>query len=1224
MRGAKRFFALFGALALFIVAAGAALPLWFPWVAPRLLAPNHIHYAVYHREGWTHFTLDNLLCEQNGGVFTARRVRSLLPTAWLWDKFRSANQADFLTAEQWTCTIGPGTQSTPNSVHSSTQKLLSQLNFARQWVPVATLRNGAVEVLGQQITLPAAQWSNGTLRATLISPRWKQTASLRASLQSPTAFSLQLQAAGLETEVKGSLSPQSLQANGTLSWQTNRVVFSADFGPTGLFPARASLQANSIRLPGSLLRLKDYTGVLADARGQWQDGQFHLDVKARALPRARPAFPMPPLTVVLQASGDTNRLRIETAKISAPGIEASLAPALDITYSGQMLSQAATFTIAADLARLWPLPVAGNLSGKVSLRREPDAFPDVFFDLSSANVKGFGLDSSALNFEGYLIWPSLKVNLLRVQFANGSSFDLKGAANLQTRAIDAATLQLEASPTADFLPKGIQCGRLSLQASFQGPWQTPTHSGTAKLSGLCAPHLAPLAVTASWRGQSLHLDQFHALLTTGKSSCALDGACVLGRGQSEFSLRQLTLESPGQTLALAQPATLALRHSARGWDASLPALHWRGSSANLDLSAAFRWPENGDFNLTAQNFTLDPFREFLLKPPPAFELDQCRGSIHWSNGPAVFSCDLRLHAAAAGHPFTAAISVGGDAHGIALRQLVLETQGHPVVEGSGELPVVFTPARGRNSLQFDSADPLQLHAHTQSNPAFWSELTRGQRLALEEPSAQLDITGTLAAPRGTLALAARDLRLIVNTNYPALDASNLLALLDFSPARIQASRLQATFRGQTFAGGGELPVPSNFQKNWRELLDWRQARAWLHGQNLQLAAFAQLAPHYLAPQGLLNVDLAATNGQLSGRISITNAQSQPLLQIGAIQNLNADIAFSGRQIKIARCQGSLGGGPLSLSGEVDLSRRDPVTRLPFFALQARGNDVPLSRTAQLILRAAFQLKVSNADGGEPVISGAATLGHSYYLSDPTLLVPNRLAAPAQRPPYFSVDLEPFANWRLNLEVEGAKFLAVQSPFFDGVISASLRVGGTLRDPIALGNVTIDSGQIAFPFANLKVTQGQIYLTVADPYEPHLFITASARAYTYDVRMQVTGPADKPTLDFSSTPGLPSEEILLMLTTGEMPVNAATLTTEQRAGDIGMFVGKNTLSQLGIFPGGEDRLSFGNGEAFGELAFPEEVLDTYSAEYKLTRHWGLIGEYDPYGVSLGLKWLFYAK
>ena len=150
------------------------------------------------------------------------------------------------------------------------------------------------------------------------------------------------------------------------------------------------------------------------------------------------------------------------------------------------------------------------------------------------------------------------------------------------------------------------------------------------------------------------------------------------------------------------------------------------------------------------------------------------------------------------------------------------------------------------------------------------------------------------------------------------------------------------------------------------------------------------------------------------------------------------------------------------------------------------------------------------------------------------------------------------------------------------------------------------------------------LTSADPYLPQLLVAASGRAYTYDLRMQVSGPADHPLVEFSSTPGLSSDQILGMLTTGELPINTGSFTTEQRAGRIGLFAGKNVLSQLGLFPGGEERLTVGSGEGFGELTFPEEVLQTYSAEFQMTRHWSLVGEYDPFGVNLGLKWLFYSK
>ena len=183
----------------------------------------------------------------------------------------------------------------------------------------------------------------------------------------------------------------------------------------------------------------------------------------------------------------------------------------------------------------------------------------------------------------------------------------------------------------------------------------------------------------------------------------------------------------------------------------------------------------------------------------------------------------------------------------------------------------------------------------------------------------------------------------------------------------------------------------------------------------------------------------------------------------------------------------------------------------------------------------------------------------------------------------------------------------------------MHLQGTLKDPIAIGDVKIDSGEVRFPFATLPVTQGLVTLTSENPYHPQLTITAGARTFGYDIRMEMTGSADAPVIQFSSTPPLSSEQILLMISAGELPRGELTFSSAQKAQRLAIYVGKDLLSGLG-FAGGGNRLTVRSGEDISEAGKP-----TYSVEYKLAEDWAIIGEYDRFNdFNLMLKWRFYSK
>jgi translocation and assembly module TamB len=178
----------------------------------------------------------------------------------------------------------------------------------------------------------------------------------------------------------------------------------------------------------------------------------------------------------------------------------------------------------------------------------------------------------------------------------------------------------------------------------------------------------------------------------------------------------------------------------------------------------------------------------------------------------------------------------------------------------------------------------------------------------------------------------------------------------------------------------------------------------------------------------------------------------------------------------------------------------------------------------------------------------------------------------------------------------------------------------LREPLAIGEAKIESGQLQFPFANLRVQQGFISTTSEDPFRPTLYATAGSRTFGYDVQMTLTGPADKPIIEFSSTPPLTSEQVLLMITAGELPRRETTFSTEQRAGRLALFLGRSLLSKFTGDDGGAERLTVTSGENV-----TEQGKQTYALEYKINEDVSIVGEYDRFGAwNAGVKWRVYSK
>src|SRR6185369_3221534 len=142
-----------------------------------------------------------------------------------------------------------------------------------------------------------------------------------------------------------------------------------------------------------------------------------------------------------------------------------------------------------------------------------------------------------------------------------------------------------------------------------------------------------------------------------------------------------------------------------------------------------------------------------------------------------------------------------------------------------------------------------------------------------------------------------------------------------------------------------------------------------------------------------------------------------------------------------------------------------------------------------------------------------------------------------------------------------QFIRLRTPVFTGLASAHFHLGGTLGEPRAIGEVTIDEGHVRMPFASFDVKQGSVRLTEADPFEPTIYLRGTGRRYGYDLTMEIDGTAAQPNVTFTSSPPLDTDQVLLMVMTGAAPTNGVSSAT-QRVANIGVFLGSSLLSSLG--------------------------------------------------------------
>jgi len=950
-----------------------------------------------------------------------------------------------------------------------------------------------------------------------------------------------------------------------------------------------------------------------------------LDLNAGAVPTPT-GTNLPHVNLVLHASGGTNLAIVHSAAISSPWLQAELSQDFRVYFTEKFVREPAAVKVRLDLAKQPWLGLAGVLDGEAQIRPGEGKFPTVEFRVAGHEIGNRELKAAAFKTEGSLAWPGLEIAHADATFEDGSIAAVQGNIDFAEKTILGGRFNLNGGLARRWLPDGYSCENLEVGGLVDGPFKSPRHSGHILVTNFTSPQFKPLQLKADWSGEQMNLERVAAVISAGSSSLSFVGGLALASAGNKLTLSTLALNRGGQSvLALDHPVGLSLSRNAvvtNLWLARLDPFVLRGTAGEIQAQAKVDWPLSGVIDASVQNVHSAMLDDFLKSRAEPFEINSLHAVAGWTNGPVVFLIDgsaaMRREKDL---PLSGVINVRGDARGISISNLVVSSQTSSVAVAHGFLPISFNPGVPTNWLNFDTQSPFQLVATTEPQTAFWEKVAAWTDLALTAPNLRLNVSGTLQAPQGVVEFQAAQIKFRkAPATVPGLDDIDVSLRLDRQTARLYRGHFLV--QGQPVNLSGEIPLGESFWTRETKIPNWTNATAHVQIDRAQLAALTSLFPQSLSPQGELDVKLDLHPGaKFDGHVIIRDARTRPLPAMGPIRGIDLNLKIHDYTAQLESATADVGGAAVVAEGQADL--RDMNWRqlaMPRFKLVLRGTNVPLARQPESIIRSDLALTLAKTNDGPAILSGNARLRDSYYLQELSDLVSARVTSPSRRPPYFSLEQEPLADWRLAVRVTGDRFLKVRSSIFNGEVSANLNLQGTLKEPVALGDVRIDSGYVRFPFASLKVQQGFVTLTSQDPYQPQLLISAAARQYGYDIKMEVSGPAGAPVLQFSSTPPLSSEQILLMVTAGELPREERSLSTQQRAQTLAVFVGRDLLSKLGFGDDKEQRLTIRSGEQLSEQGRP-----TYNVDYELTDRWSLVGEYDRFNAyNAGFKWRIFSK
>jgi translocation and assembly module TamB len=329
--------------------------------------------------------------------------------------------------------------------------------------------------------------------------------------------------------------------------------------------------------------------------------------------------------------------------------------------------------------------------------------------------------------------------------------------------------------------------------------------------------------------------------------------------------------------------------------------------------------------------------------------------------------------------------------------------------------------------------------------------------------------------------------------------------------------------------------------------------------NLQLA---QIFDPDVRTSGELKFDINSNGtSDFGGKIDIVNATyASEDLPVG-LQNGNGTLTLSRDRISIAKFQGTIGGGTVTAQGGVSL--RPNIQ----FDLGLAANGIRMLYPQGMREGIDANLRLAGS-------TDAAVLGGSINLTDLSFTsafdmnsfigqFSGGVAAPPT--PGFSQNLQ------LNLAVRSSSNVDLVSRTLSINGSANLQVRGTAANPVILGRVNINDGDVILNGDRFVLNGGTVEFVNPSETEPVLNLSLKTTIQQYDIYLRFNGPVDQLRTNYNSDPALPSADIINLLAFGQTTeaastASASTPANQAAAGLVASQVSSQVTSRISKIAG----------------------------------------------------------
>jgi translocation and assembly module TamB len=319
------------------------------------------------------------------------------------------------------------------------------------------------------------------------------------------------------------------------------------------------------------------------------------------------------------------------------------------------------------------------------------------------------------------------------------------------------------------------------------------------------------------------------------------------------------------------------------------------------------------------------------------------------------------------------------------------------------------------------------------------------------------------------------------------------------------------------------------------------------------------APMSLVLEGTVNLQMAQlfdpearTSGELrfhinshgngpnlGGEIDIVDANYASNGLPAALQHGNGVLTLTSDRINISKFEGTIGGGKVTAQGGVAYR---PAIQFDL-GLAARGIRMlyPQGMRETLDANVRFAGTTDNANLGGTVNLADLSFTPAFDLTS-FIGQFSSVATPPSRG---------FAqNIQLNLGVRSTNNVNLVSRELSVNGSANLQVRGTAADPVILGRVILNNGDVLLNGDRFILNSGTVQFVNPSQTQPVVNLALNTTIQQYNIALQFRGPVDQLQTQYTSDPALPQADIINLLafgtTTEASAQNSANTTTNQQA------------------------------------------------------------------------------